>query len=148
MLPTIISGAILSRQQYKSLIKLSVLTPFAGTAWDTVWMNENLCCCQEEPSQGRVFSAGTPTKLNPSQLFRNASNKDRDNQYCGPLLFSYWNRIPGSSSGHVAGRLAAYENQALPILEKLNTKAFRCFKLLTCTQMKDVPGWCSRNPSW
>ena len=37
-----------------------------GTAWDTSWTNENLCCRQLKPSQSST--TGTPAKLNLSQL--------------------------------------------------------------------------------
>ena len=42
-----------------------------------------------------------------------AGGKDWDNQCCRPLLFSYQNSIPDSTSGHVAGASVAYENQGL-----------------------------------
>ena len=82
-----------------------------GTAWDTSWTNENLCCRQLKPSQSST--TGTPAKLNLSQLCRHAGGKDWDNQYCWPLLFSCQKSIPGSIGCHVAGASAAYENQAL-----------------------------------
>lgn len=41
-----------------------------------------------------------------------------------PLLFSYGNSIPGGTGGHVAGALAAYENQALLMQEVVCTDNF------------------------
>ena len=82
----------------------------AGTALDTSRTNENMRRRQLEPSQSST--AGMPAKLNLSQLRRHAGGKDWDEQCCWPLLFSYRNSIPGSTSVHVAGASAAYENQA------------------------------------
>ena len=81
----------------------------AGTT--TSRTNENMRCRQLEPSQS--FTAGMAAKLNLKQLRRHAGDKDWDDQCCRPLLFSYRNGITGSTSGHVAGASAAYENQAL-----------------------------------
>ena len=52
---------------------------------------------------------------------RHAGNKDWDDQCCRPLLFSYRNSIPGSTSGHVARASAAYdhEDQALRKTQEL-----------------------------
>ena len=75
-----------------------------GTASAASQTNENMHRRQLEPSQS--FTAGMPAKLNWSQL------KVLDDLCCWPLLLSYCNSIPGSTSGHVAGASAAYENQA------------------------------------
>ena len=68
---------------------------------------------QMESLLAGYFTAGMPAKLNLRQLRRHAGGKDWDDQCCPPLLFSYRNSIPASTSGHVAGASAAYENQAL-----------------------------------
>ena len=70
---------------------------------------------QLEPSQS--FTTGMPAKFNSSQLRRQAGSKDWEEKHYQPLLFSYQNSIPGSTSGHVAGASAAYENQALVKLD-------------------------------
>ena len=51
----------------------------------------------------------------------NAGDKDWDDQCWRPLLFSYRNSIPGSTSGHVARASTAYdhENQALRKTQEL-----------------------------
>ena len=68
----------------------------AGTVWATTRTNENMRRRQLEPSQS--FTAGMPAKMNESQLRRHAGYKDWDDQCCRPLLFSYRNSIPGSTS--------------------------------------------------
>ena len=73
----------------------------AGTVWATSRTNEYLRRRQLEPSQS--FTAGMPTKLNSSQLWTHAGDKDWDDQCCRPLLFSHRNSIPGSTGGHAAG---------------------------------------------
>ena len=70
---------------------------------------------QLEPSQS--FTTGMPAKFNSSQLRRQAGSKDWEEKHYQPLLFSYQNSIRGSTSGHVAGASAAYENQALVKLD-------------------------------
>ena len=70
---------------------------------------------QLEPSQS--FTTGMPAKCNSSQLRRHAGSKDWEEKHYRPLLFSYQNSIQGSTSGHVAGASAAYENQALVKLD-------------------------------
>ena len=89
----------------------------ASAAWATSWTNENMHRWQLESSQS--FTAGMPAKFNSSQLCRHAGSKDWEEKHYRPLLFSYQNSIPGSTSGHVAGATAAYENQALVKLDLL-----------------------------
>ena len=85
----------------------------AGSTWTTSRSNENMRRRQLGPSQS--FTAGMPAKLNSTQLRRNVGGKYWDDQCCRPLLFSYRNRIPGTTGGHVAGVSMAYENQAFPV---------------------------------
>ena len=87
----------------------------ASVAWATSWTNENMHRQQLKPSQS--FTTGIPAKFNSSQLRRHAGSKDWEEKYYWPLLFSYQNSIPGSTSGHVAGASVAYENQALVKLD-------------------------------
>ena len=58
----------------------------AGTTWATSRTNENMRRRQLEQSQS--FTAGTPAKLNLSQLHGHSGGTDWDDQVCRPLLFS------------------------------------------------------------
>ena len=103
----------------------------AGTVWATTRTNENMRRRQLEPSQS--FTAGMPAKMNESQLRRHAGYKDWDDQCCRPLLFSYRNSIPGSTS------LRASHSRLRRSLARSRETRFTRPNRRACSQAKAVP---------